>query len=577
MNDPHAAARQLDELLERLGEQTLSDADRQQLNSLLREYPELRGRYLEAVYIQGALVLRGLAIPPTVTRSETEPDVSALRLMEISRRALAPGSATLKTTDAERDGYFTPRAKRGLVVVLVLASVAASLAVMAFWPRTAPPPVVDRPAEPATTTVARLGRTLDAVWETDAPSAALHPGSRLDLQRGLVELRFASGARVVVEGPAAFSIVDRNAARLDAGRLVAHIGPEARGFRVDTPLGAAIDHGTQLGLFVRPAISRRALAPGSQDQPASNPDSENQASGGRKPPGGDLPADAPTVELAVFEGEVEWQSQSASEQQPSRPAAKAKTLTADQAIVIEASGPGETTKASRIDYVHELPDGSDLLASQDFEALPINSPPAILRQLDVKYARNEAGRVQRIVVRDVSNENRKLSGDRLLRFEDTLGYRHHPNPEFGLQFADVPLDQALIVEFDIRPYAGSVPLVYVPRRNLVVRVGPEVEIRTEGTPRLPATLAPSLWHHVRLVVPPNADPAAKVRVDVWKRIDGKWEPLGTVSGVPPASRFSEQPVNGVTWGFEPAREHPEGGTFELDNIQIRTTRSDTSP
>ena len=102
--------------------------------------------------------------------------------------------------------------------------------------------------------VAMLNRVVDAQWNanTEAPrlGAPLEPGW-LRLKSGLVQIVFYSGTRVVIEGPAEFQIVSPSEASCRNGRLTADVPPQARGFRIGTPLMNVTDLGTSFGLDVK--------------------------------------------------------------------------------------------------------------------------------------------------------------------------------------------------------------------------------------------------------------------------------------------------------------------------------------
>lgn len=71
------------------------------------------------------------------------------------------------------------------------------------------------------------------------------------LERGSVQLRFAKGANVVIEGPALFDLVDASTMHLNQGSLWAHCPEEARGFAVRMPGGRElVDFGTEFGARV---------------------------------------------------------------------------------------------------------------------------------------------------------------------------------------------------------------------------------------------------------------------------------------------------------------------------------------
>lgn len=99
-------------------------------------------------------------------------------------------------------------------------------------------------------------------WSGGRQAAAvgdfLAPGARLEIAAGLVEVMYFRGARVVVEGPASFSVTGPTAARLDTGRIVAKTDhpPQATAssdkpwFTVLTPRGVIDDLGTEFGVNV---------------------------------------------------------------------------------------------------------------------------------------------------------------------------------------------------------------------------------------------------------------------------------------------------------------------------------------
>jgi len=75
-------------------------------------------------------------------------------------------------------------------------------------------------------------------------------GGTWQLSSGVVELTFASKARVAVEGPARFTIVDDNSMELAYGKLSTDVPKPAHGFAVKTPAATVVDLGTRFGLNV---------------------------------------------------------------------------------------------------------------------------------------------------------------------------------------------------------------------------------------------------------------------------------------------------------------------------------------
>ena len=76
------------------------------------------------------------------------------------------------------------------------------------------------------------------------------PAQRLQLDSGLLELRFTSGATVILEGPADFEVASALRCVLHRGTVVARVPEQARGFTVEGPRGRLVDLGTEFGVRV---------------------------------------------------------------------------------------------------------------------------------------------------------------------------------------------------------------------------------------------------------------------------------------------------------------------------------------
>jgi hypothetical protein len=101
--------------------------------------------------------------------------------------------------------------------------------------------------------VATLIDSLNAKW-ADA-NISMQKGVRLYtnktpllLKEGLVEIKFDNNARVTVEGPAEFQILDIDMIKLNYGRLYSRVPSEAFGFQVSTKHARITDLGTEFGV-----------------------------------------------------------------------------------------------------------------------------------------------------------------------------------------------------------------------------------------------------------------------------------------------------------------------------------------
>lgn len=75
-------------------------------------------------------------------------------------------------------------------------------------------------------------------------------GNLQELAEGNVEFVTTTGARVVIEAPAAFRFESAQRLHLMRGRAAAEVPPLAKGFTIITPAGNAVDLGTKFGVDV---------------------------------------------------------------------------------------------------------------------------------------------------------------------------------------------------------------------------------------------------------------------------------------------------------------------------------------
>lgn len=99
----------------------------------------------------------------------------------------------------------------------------------------------------------QLELSVYAAVQSGAGVEELANGSRLrgesyEITAGSVELITRRGARVVIEAPAAFRFESGQRLHLMHGRVAADVPPDATGFTVITPTGEAVDLGTKFGV-----------------------------------------------------------------------------------------------------------------------------------------------------------------------------------------------------------------------------------------------------------------------------------------------------------------------------------------
>jgi hypothetical protein len=160
-----------------------------------------------------------------------------VRARQVSERALR--------TIAEPGGAAPRRPRVSLPVKLLAAAALVLLCVGAGWWLATRP----GPAEPQE--VAWLVNAQNCQWAEDTePAGAMRAGTVLRVERGLAEIQFRGGARVVLEGPASLELLSANGARLLHGKLSAKVPEPAVGFEVLSPRGKVVDLGTEFGVSV---------------------------------------------------------------------------------------------------------------------------------------------------------------------------------------------------------------------------------------------------------------------------------------------------------------------------------------
>lgn len=102
--------------------------------------------------------------------------------------------------------------------------------------------------------VGKISKYVDVIWEPNAQrwteNAQIFPGDQIHFRRGIIELELVSGTKIILEGPALFTVIDSQEVKLQVGTLFAHVPQQATGFSVKTPSSRILDLGTEFGVVV---------------------------------------------------------------------------------------------------------------------------------------------------------------------------------------------------------------------------------------------------------------------------------------------------------------------------------------
>ena len=215
-------------LLQHYLEDCLTEAGAVAFLELLKAQPELGDRLLGQLQVDAMLQeMEAVGSPTLVPLPQNE--------------ALAASS---------KPAYRRPT----YIALAAVAALAACITLAASWALHLLSPAND--AEATTAAVAVLARGVNLEWEgaSHATGSSLTPGW-LRLKSGLAQIEFYQGARVTMEGPAAIQLISSSEAYCTAGKLSAHVPPQAKGFRIQTPKGTIVDLGTDFGLDLNDAAS----------------------------------------------------------------------------------------------------------------------------------------------------------------------------------------------------------------------------------------------------------------------------------------------------------------------------------
>ncbi len=219
--------------IEQLRDGTLDAVQQQRLLKQLREDPRARQFYVQYQFLHADLC-------------------AALEFDGQTAVSEEPATTRPKISGVSWSSLPMPMWARVLVILLV----AMTFTLGSYWGlrqlRKRPADFAQVVASPP---FARLVATMDAAWPERASLAAGQSLASMpvQLQSGLAEIRFSSGASIVLQGPARCELESPSSVRLLHGRLSASVPERAIGFSVRTPLANVVDLGTEFAIHSTPA------------------------------------------------------------------------------------------------------------------------------------------------------------------------------------------------------------------------------------------------------------------------------------------------------------------------------------
>ncbi|MDP4624535.1 MAG: hypothetical protein NWT08_05280 [Akkermansiaceae bacterium] len=222
--------RRVDHLAERLKDDALSDSELGEVKDIIRNQPVARRRLVQLLYL--AADLRDV-VGSMQGRADTNVVPSGIRRIAWSAGVLLATAAAIALMIWKP---WFPESPNGSMVETPVAS-----------------PFHD----PASDAIAVLSRVREVKWGlgtslhvNQLKQGGLVSAGVLEIESGLVQIDFYSGATVILNGPAKFRLESPDLGRLEYGNLWAHVPTPARGFKIESSAFNLIDLGTEFGMQV---------------------------------------------------------------------------------------------------------------------------------------------------------------------------------------------------------------------------------------------------------------------------------------------------------------------------------------
>ena len=230
MKGHESNSRRVDHLVERLKDDALSESELAEVKDIIRNQPAARRRMVQLLYL-------------------------AADLRDVVRSWQGQANSKVVPIGIRRTAWSA--------AALLAAAAAIALMVWKPWvPNIGVGSVVKAPLEapvhdPASDAIAVMTRVRNAKWgaatslaENQLKQGGLISAGVLEIESGLVQIDFYSGATVILEGPAKFMLENPGLSRLEFGTLWANVPVPARGFKIESSAFDLVDLGTQFGMRV---------------------------------------------------------------------------------------------------------------------------------------------------------------------------------------------------------------------------------------------------------------------------------------------------------------------------------------
>ncbi len=240
-------------LLNNACDDILSTEESRELADLLAADPEARRVYIDHLTLRRYVQSR--------FRSDWVCEVGLARVQETlgsAPVAAYPAIGPLPIGFGGNVGFMSsgwPVAYFIATVIFAIGAILGSITYVSPSARVAQEsPSLPSPPSPQASSVGRITGTANCRWAdpNNAPNAkTVRLDQVYELSSGLLEITYATGAKVILQGPVTYRVESENGGFLAVGRMIGRVESErAHGFSVRTPRATVTDLGTEFGVEV---------------------------------------------------------------------------------------------------------------------------------------------------------------------------------------------------------------------------------------------------------------------------------------------------------------------------------------
>lgn len=245
--NPHQTPADLGELFLALLEGEITQDQFRELQKCIKDDPETREYYYEFLMVYIGLGSYGHCGVSFFKYSDTADDYETILSRMAEEERVAPGIQVAKPVKVpesveKTESYQSGRTFNKTSLITAIVSLAALIVIICCVNLLEP-----------RQSVALLTDAMHAVWSSgseryDRGDSFIRSHKGIELNSGIIKLKFEYGTEIILEGPCVFSCVSPEQLQLHSGKVFVRVPAGAEGFTVRTATSRIFDLGTEFGV-----------------------------------------------------------------------------------------------------------------------------------------------------------------------------------------------------------------------------------------------------------------------------------------------------------------------------------------